>query len=188
MRIWKVEVGLPGSPVTLCGRSGLVMTAAGRFVTNTAPVRTTQYYKSDNAHLTTTIWEAPEVGYPGRATFGLDASSGMYAGFGGLAPHGSGGFAIYREDHWAFEGTNLGYGDVLGAQSRIFGYEVDGLRYRIEDGLPFPEPADQLPEDLEILGMGLARMREDIFAEDESFVCRRRRREIHCRNPAWKKR
>ena len=125
------------------------------------------YFKSERRHLTTTIWEAPEVGYPGRATFGLDASSGMYAGFGGLAPNGSGGFTIYREDHWAFNGAKLGYGDLLGAQSKIFGYEVDGLRYRIVDGLPFAETVGQLPEDLTILGMGLARMREDDFEEEE---------------------
>ncbi|MCC2111150.1 MAG: hypothetical protein KDJ16_03860 [Hyphomicrobiales bacterium] len=118
-------------------------------------------FGTERAHLTTGIWEAPEIGYPGRATFGLDVSAGMYAGFGGLAPRGSGGFTLYREDHWAFDGTRLGYGDVLGGQSRIFGYEVDGLRYRIEDGLPFPEPADGLPADLTILGLGLARIRED---------------------------
>ena len=91
----------------------------------------------------------------------------MYAGFGGLAPNGSGGFTIYREDHWAFNGAKLGYGDLLGAQSKIFGYEVDGLRYRIVDSLPFAETVGQLPEDLTILGMGLARMREDDFEEEE---------------------
>nr|WP_216822448.1 N,N-dimethylformamidase beta subunit family domain-containing protein [Pseudophaeobacter sp. EL27] len=126
-------------------------------------------FGSDHSHLTTSSWEAPEIGYPGRATFGLDATSGLYAGFGGLAPRGAGGFTIYREDHWAFADANLGYGDILGAQSKIFGYEVDGLQYRIEDGLPHPVPAEFLPESLEILGLGLARLREDAAGDGETL-------------------
>ena len=85
----------------------------------------------------------------------------MYAGWGGLAPRGSGGFTLYRPEHWAFRGSGLGYGDVLGAHGRVFGYEVDGLAYRIEQGLPYPEPCATLPDDLQILAMGLARMREE---------------------------
>lgn len=112
-------------------------------------------------HLTTTCWEAPEVGRPGHATFGLDASRGIYAGWGGLAARGAGGFTLYRPEHWAFSGCGLGYGDLLGAQGRVFGYEVDGLAYRIEDGLPCPLSQPSLPEDLEILALGLARLRED---------------------------
>jgi hypothetical protein len=107
-------------------------------------------------HLTTTTWEAPEVGRPGAATFGLNATRGMYAGWGGLCPRGVGGFTLYRPEHWAFAGCGLCYGDVIGAASRAFGYEVDGLDYEVRDGLPYPTGADGGPEDTEILAMGLA--------------------------------
>ena len=117
-----------------------------------------------DARRTTTLWDSPVVDRPGHETFGLDGSRGVYAGWGGTAPRGAGGFTLYRPEHWAFEGCGLGYGDVLGAESRIFGYEVDGLDHRIVDGLPFPEPQPVLPEDLEILALGLARAREDVFA------------------------
>ena len=50
---------------------------------------------------------------------------------------GAGGFTVYRPRHWAFDGAYLGYGDLLGSTSRVFGYEVDGLDYRFEEGLPF---------------------------------------------------
>lgn len=133
-------------------------------------------------HLTTTAWDGAETGRPGRATFGLDATGGLYAGWGGLAPRGAGGFTVYRPEHWAFAGAGLGYGDLLGAGGRVFGYEVDGLAHRIEGGLPFPEPADGLPEGLEILAMAPARAREDGFGagpealfvgdEDAAFVAR----------------
>ena len=122
-------------------------------------------FNGSNRHLTTTCWEAAEVGRPGHASFGLDGSRGVYAGWGGLVARGSGGFTLYRPEHWAFSGCGLGYGDLLGAQARVFGYEVDGLDYRIEDGLPYPQPESSLPDDLVILALGLARLREHGFGE-----------------------
>ena len=104
----------------------------------------------------TTSWEAREIGRPGALTFGLNAIRGVYAGWGGCVAFGTGGFPIYRPGHWAFDGTGLGYGDVLGANSRVFAYEVDGLDYVIRQGLPYPSGAEQVPADLEILGLGLA--------------------------------
>ena len=55
--------------------------------------------------------------------------TGVYAGWGGCAPRGVRGFPIYRPEHWAFAGTGIYYGDMLGADSHVFGYEVDGLDY-----------------------------------------------------------
>ena len=117
-------------------------------------------FDTDEARFTTNCWEAPEVGRPGHASIGLDGSRGVYAGWGGLAVHGTCGFTVYRPDHWAFEQCALGYGDVIGDESRVFGYEVDGLEYRIENGLPYALPKPDLPQDLSILAMGLARLRE----------------------------
>jgi hypothetical protein len=108
----------------------------------------------------TTSWELPQINRPGALTFGLNAIRGVYAGWGGCVAFGTGGFPLYRPEHWAFDGTGLGYGDVLGAQSRIFAYEVDGLDYVIRDGLPYPSGAEQVPEGLEILALGLASNRE----------------------------
>ncbi len=104
----------------------------------------------------TTSWEAPEVGRPGALSFGLNAIRGVYAGWGGCVAFGAGGFPLYRPEHWAFEGTNLGYGDVLGGASRVFAYEVDGLDYEIRHGLPYPAAGEKVPDGLEILAVGLA--------------------------------
>ena len=124
------------------------------------------YVRGDHPHLVTNSWEAPEVGRPGHSTFGLDGSRGVYAGWGGLAAHGAGGFTLYRPEHWAFDNVHLGYGDILGSEAKIFGYEVDGLDYFIKDGLPHPEPQPTLPDDLQILAMGLARNLEDGFGTE----------------------
>lgn len=104
----------------------------------------------------TESWEAPEIGRPGAASFGLNATHGLYASWSGCSPRGAKGFPIYRPEHWAFANTGLYYGDILGGASRIFGYEVDGLPYEIRGGLPYPAEPDQAPEGIEILGLGLA--------------------------------
>jgi hypothetical protein len=108
----------------------------------------------------TSAWEDPLVGRPGALTFGLNATRGMYAGWGLACPRGPGGFTVYRPEHWAFEGTDLYYGDLLGAAAKVFGYEVDGLEYTFRDGLPYPTGNDGAPVSLEILAMGLATLIE----------------------------
>ena len=111
---------------------------------------------TDKAHLVTGAWEVDPVNRPGVLTFGVNALRGVYAGLGNCVGRGAGGFTVYRPEHWAFDGAQIGYGDVFGAASRIFGYEVDGLDYQFEDGLPFPTCTDGAIPDIQILAMGLA--------------------------------
>ena len=113
-------------------------------------------FGTDQAHLTTGAWEMAPVNRPGALTFGTNALAGIYAGLGNCVGGGPGGFTVYRPEHWAFAGAHLGYGDVLGGASRIFGYEVDGLDHRIENGLPFPTGSDGAVEEIVILALGLA--------------------------------
>lgn len=127
------------------------------------PVRDT-----DQGHLLTTAWETPQVGWPGAMTFGVNGARGVYAGLGNCVGRGSGGFTIYRPGHWAFAGAHLGYGDVLGAASRIYGYEVDGLEHEIRDGLPYVTGSDGASPDILILGLGLGTNAEadhDVWGE-----------------------
>ncbi|TVZ75080.1 N,N-dimethylformamidase beta subunit family domain-containing protein [Rhizobium mongolense] len=113
-------------------------------------------YRSGDITRATISWEAPEIGRPGAQTFGLNATDGIYSGWGGFAPRGVRGFPIYRPEHWAFAGTGLFYGDLLGAESHIYGYEVDGLDYEIRGGLPYPSATSAAPDGLEILALGMA--------------------------------
>ena len=127
-------------------------------------------YREGDVTRATNSWEAPEIGRPGALTFGLNATRGLYAGWGGCAPRGARGFPVYRPGHWAFAGTGLYYGDLLGAGSHVFGYEVDGLDYVIRNGLPEPGGEDAYPEGLEILALGMTSLVEesaDIAIEDQ---------------------
>ena len=81
---------------------------------------------------------------PGATTFGANALRGIYANLGKCA--GASGSRSTGPDHWAFRGAHLGYGDVLGAASRIFGYEVDGLRFGLRTGCRCrPAPMGRCP-------------------------------------------
>lgn len=129
-------------------------------------------YKTGNVSRATNSWEAPELGRPGAQTFGLSAAAGLYVGWGHCVPRGARGFPIYRPEHWAFENTGLAYGDILGAESHIFGYEVDGLDYTMKRGLPEPTGEGSPPPGLEILAVGIASQVEDaphIAPEDQFF-------------------
>jgi hypothetical protein len=108
-------------------------------------------------HLATTFWEVLSVGRPGAETMGLNALSGVYNRYGICAPRSSGGYTVYRPDHWAFEGTDLYYGDLLGgAPSYLATFELDSVQYTFRRGLPYPTFEDGAPETLEILAMAPA--------------------------------
>lgn len=112
---------------------------------------------TDDAHRVTGMWDDPNlVRRPGTSTFGLQQTYGIYARFGTAVPRGSGGYMVYRPDHWAFADTDLYYGDTFGNEANIFGFEVDGLDYEFRDGLPYPKNTELVPETLEIIAMNIA--------------------------------
>jgi hypothetical protein len=119
-------------------------------------------FKSADPSRTSGSWEAKETGRPGAKTFGLNATRGLYAGWGGCAPRGVRGFPVYRPEHWAFADTGLYYGDLLGADGHAFGYEVDGLDYVIRDGLPEPGETSGAPDGLQILALGMSSLKEEL--------------------------
>jgi len=118
-------------------------------------------YRTDDVSRGTNSWDAPEIGRPSVNTFGLSPSKGIYVGWGGCAPRGMRGFPIYRPEHWAFRKTGLYYGDILGQDSHIFGYEVDGLDHVIRNGLPEATPESGALPGTEILAVGLASQVEE---------------------------
>lgn len=127
------------------------------------------YAYSDKHHLTTGAWEDKEINRPGVHTFGVNALRGMYASWGGFSPNGSGGFTVYRPEHWSFESTSIRYADLLGANSGVLSYEVDGIDYTFRNGLPYPTGMDGAPSSIEILALTPASLAEDVLAGDEDY-------------------
>ncbi len=102
----------------------------------------------------TGMWADPIVGRPEAAVLGAGSAWGLYHRFGRATARGVGGFIVYRDDHWMFEGTGLRYGDVLGARDGVVGYETVGCRIQFDEyQLPIRAGDDGTPEDLEIVAL-----------------------------------
>lgn len=85
----------------------------------------------------TGMWCDPKVGRPEWLFLGAGSAFGLYSRFGRATPRASGGFTVYRDDHWLFAGTGLRYGDQLGAAHGAVGYETLGVRLGLDEyGLP----------------------------------------------------
>jgi hypothetical protein len=100
----------------------------------------------------TSIWSDHLIERPENHMTGVSFARGGYHRIGKRATAGAGGYTIHRADHWMFDGTGLGYGDVLGAAATTVGYECDGCDFTYRDGLPYPTGVDGTPENFEILG------------------------------------
>jgi hypothetical protein len=109
-------------------------------------------YGTDRIGELTSIWSDHEIGRPENHMTGVSFARGGYHRIGKRATQGAGGYTIHRGDHWMFDGTGLGYGDVLGAAATTVGYECDGCDFTYRDGLPYPTGADGTPTNFEILG------------------------------------
>ena len=116
---------------------------------------------TDKQQQLSTAWESPLVNRPGASTFGLNGFQCVYAGFGGWNPRNSGGYVVYRNQHWVFEGTDLYFGDTFGAEAKVFSFEVDGVDFTFKHGLPYPTFSDGAPETLEILAMNASGLEEE---------------------------
>jgi len=106
----------------------------------------------------TAPWSDRRIAWPETRTIGLTFTRGGYSRYGLGVPHGSGAYTVWRPDHWAFEGTDLRYGDELGRADSIVAYEVDGVELALRDGLPVPTGDDGAPDGLEILATAPARL------------------------------
>ena len=101
---------------------------------------------------------------PPVTTWGVNGHKGIYANTGASTPRGAGGFTVYRNKHWVFEGTDLYYGDILGGTMKtpLVGFEIDGVDYTFRSGLPFPTGEDGTPDNLEILALAPGTAGEEV--------------------------
>jgi len=113
---------------------------------------------TDDASRLTGAWSDRRVGRPENAMIGLSFTRGGYSRYGLGVPRSSGAYTVWRPEHWAFEGTDLHYGDALGLADAIVAYEVDGCELALEDGRPVPTHADGAPDTLEVLASAPAKL------------------------------
>jgi hypothetical protein len=109
-------------------------------------------YGTDRVGELTSMWSDHLIGRPENQMTGVSFARGGYHRIGRVVGSGAGGYTMHRTDHWLFDGTGLGYGDVLGTGATVVGYECDGCAFTSRDGLPYPTGEDGTPESFEILG------------------------------------
>ena len=109
-------------------------------------------FGTDRVAELTSIWSDHLIGRPENHMTGVSFARGGYHRIGKRVTNGLGGYTIHRADHWLFEGTGIGYGDVLGVDATLVGYECDGCDFTSRDGLPYPTGEDGTPASFEILG------------------------------------
>ncbi|MBT8240133.1 MAG: hypothetical protein KJN63_02790, partial [Acidimicrobiia bacterium] len=98
------------------------------------------------------MWCDPTVGNPEWRLLGGGSAFGLYYRFGSAVRRGSGGFTVYRDDHWLLQHTGLGYGDVLGAKHGAVGYETLGVPLQFDEyQLPVVAERPDLPSDVEVV-------------------------------------
>lgn len=100
----------------------------------------------------TGMWCDPVVGRPETELLGAGSAHGLYNRFGAATPRGSGAFTVYRNEHWMFAGTGLRYGDQLGADHGVVGYETVGCRLQFDEyQLPVAAGGPGMPDDVEVV-------------------------------------
>jgi hypothetical protein len=109
-------------------------------------------FGTDRVSELTSMWSDHLIERPENHMTGVSFARGGYHRIGRRVTSGAGGYTIHRADHWLFEGTGLGYGDVLGAAATTVGYECDGCDFTYRDGLPYQTGVDGTPAGFEILG------------------------------------
>ncbi|MBA3652672.1 MAG: hypothetical protein H0W70_00600 [Actinobacteria bacterium] len=108
-------------------------------------------YETDRLGELTSMWSDHLIGRPENLMTGVSFARGGYHRIGKRVTNGLGGYTIHRADHWLFDGTDLDYGDVLGAAATVVGYECDGCAFTYRDGLPYPTGEDGTPDNFVIL-------------------------------------
>lgn len=100
----------------------------------------------------TGMWADPVVGRPETSILGAGSAWGLYSRFGQATPRGAGAFTVYRDGHWLFEGTGLRYGDLLGRDHGVVGYETVGCKLTFDEyQLPVAAGGDGTPADIEVV-------------------------------------
>lgn len=125
-----------------------------------SPEKDPLFGTADERHVAT-MWSDPLAQRPENRMTGVSFTRGGYAHLPN-AP-GNGGYTVWRPDHWLFAGSGLGYGDVLGADPVVVGYECDGCALALQDGLPVPTGEDGTAPDFTVLATAAAHL----WATDE---------------------
>jgi len=106
----------------------------------------------ENPAEATHLWSHKAFARPEARITGLSFLFGGYHRLGLCVARGQGGYTVCDEGHWALAGADLFWGDVIGAELPLIGYENDGCRLRYDEAGRLRAVAMLgVPENLEII-------------------------------------
>lgn len=109
----------------------------------------------------THLWSHPAFGRPEAEVTGLSFIYGGYHRLVMCVARGTSAYTVYDDAHWALADTDLYYGDAIGGDVPLLGYENDGCPIRFDHrGLPVPDGGLGVPENLEIIALAPAMLFE----------------------------
>ena len=108
----------------------------------------------------THLWSHGAFEAPEAEMIGLSFLYGGYHRLCMCVARGGGAYTVYNEQHWALKDTDLYYGDMIGGELPLIGYENDGCIITFNDvGLPVGSGVG-VPENLEIIAFAPATLAE----------------------------
>lgn len=117
---------------------------------------------TDDPSLGTHLWSHKAFARPEATITGLTFLYGGYHRLGMCVPRGQGGYTVYNPDHWSLADADVSYGDLIGADVPLLGYENDGCRFAFgDDGVPRAVETLGVPANLEIVAIAPCAFGED---------------------------
>jgi hypothetical protein len=119
----------------------------------------------------TALWGHPALDRPEAQMSGVSTGFAGYGRFGLSTPRSSRGFTIQLADHWALAGTGLQWGDTIGIDGCLAGFEMCGCEVTLRANRFVPTGRFGTPSDAQILAVAPAHLwrageASGLFAED----------------------
>jgi len=109
----------------------------------------------------THLWSHPAFDRPEAEVTGLSFLYGGYHRLVMCVARGAGAFTVYDDMHWALDDVDVFYGDTIGSEVPLVGYENDGCPIRFDArGLPVPDGGRGIPQHLQIIAIAPATLFE----------------------------
>lgn len=123
----------------------------------------------------TGFWIDPALERPETRLTGVSTAFAGYARFGRSTPRGARGFLVQQPDHWVFEGTDARWGDVVGADGCLAGFELSGCPVELRANRLVAAGRHGTPSDAEVIAAAPAHLwrnaeSSELFAEEDEWA------------------
>ena len=119
----------------------------------------------------TGFWSDPDFERPETQMTGVSTIFAGYARFGRSTPRGARGFLVQQPQHWVFDGTDVMWGDAIGVDGCLAGFEMCGCDVELRANRLVPTGRFGTPRGADIIAaipahLWRAKESSDLFDEE----------------------